>query len=190
MNMKLFGLVSLCGVLAIACGDSGSGGSSSGGSSSGGGSSNGGSNNNGGSSSVTQPTTTVGGGGTGGAPLECDTGEAGDLSAAAGTPEEMVCSACIDCAFGGNCADELTTLQGTPNAQAWFDCVFGDDMAMPPLPGCPDDDPATANVDEFQVCLDGCDAASPGVQDAYLALLGCAACVECPTNCNAAANCM
>lgn len=188
MNMKLFGLVSLCGVLAIACGDSGT--SGTGGSNSGGGS-NGGDSSTGGTTSVTQPTTnTTGGGGTGGAPLECDTGEAGDLAAMAGTPEEMICSACIDCAFGGNCADELATLQGTPGAQAWFDCVFGNDMAMPPTTGCPDDDPATANVDEFQVCLDMCDAASPGVQDAYLALLSCAACVECPINCNAAGNCM
>lgn len=187
MNMKLFGLVSLCGVLAIACGDSGTS-SGTGGSSSGGGNAGGSSNNSGGSSSVTQPTTTVGGGGTGGAPLECDTGEAGDATQPEGTPAGDICSACITCAVQGNCSDELVAFQGDPNAMTWSNCLFGDGTAA--NPGCPDDDPATANVDEFAVCSDACDAASPGVSTLYIAVLSCAICVECPTNCNAAGNCM
>lgn len=191
MNMKLFGLVSICGVLAIACGDSGSGGSSSGGggSDTGGSSNNGAGTSNGGSTNIGAGTAN-GGSGTGGAPLECDTGVPGDLSAMDGTPEAQTCSDCIDCALGGNCADEIAVFQNDPNAPAWVACVFGDMNAMPPTMGCPADDPATANTDEFQVCLDACNAATPGVMDEYLAALGCAVCVECPTNCNAAANCM
>ncbi|NUP08640.1 MAG: hypothetical protein HOW73_21540 [Polyangiaceae bacterium] len=204
MNLKVVAWMALCGAFAVACGDSGNGGSGGssdggGGSSSDGGSSDGGTANVGGEGSGN--TINVGGGGTGGEPpvLNCDTGEEGDLNAPADTPEGEVCGDCIQCSFGDNCNDELVTFQqepgclppqATPGDTAnWYSCVYGNDMAKPATTGCPDDDPATADVNEFGECFDDCSAQFAPCGDHYNALLSCAVCVECPTNCNAAMYC-
>lgn len=112
--------------------------------------------------------------------VSCDTG-------AMATIDSMECDACIGCAVQGACSEQLAAFQGDPNSGPWADCVFGpQDMSAP---GCPDDKAETADVDEFEVCLKACGDMNPGVEDKYLAVLGCAICGECQNNCDAAANC-
>ncbi len=182
MKFQLFAVVALVGGALVGCKvtttEDGTGGAGGGAGGAGGGE--GGSGNvtsTTGQGPTTTATTTSNGTTTGG--LACDTGE----MAAGDSP---VCDDCVNCALADQCSDELATFQGTPGAQDWVACVFGDQSGMG---GCPDDDMATADVNEFQVCLDGCNMASPGVEEAYLGVLGCAICVECPNNCDAASVC-
>lgn len=120
--------------------------------------------------------------------LDCDTGEAGDAGKPDTDPQGKICSDCVNCAVGGNCADQLSTFQNDPNAQAWLSCEFPDQQTG--MGGCPQDDPSTPNVDEFQQCAMVCDSMYQSAADAYNAVLSCAICQECPTNCNAAMYCM
>lgn len=94
------------------------------------------------------------------------------------------CQACVDCAFAGDCADEISAFNDTPGANEWIVCVFGNQG----MGGCPADDPGT-QADEAQPCLEGCNAAAPDAAAAYANVLGCVVCVQCPNNCDAATNC-
>jgi hypothetical protein len=181
MKLKLVAMIVVCGAVAVACKTSTVDDTSVGGTTS---SSTKASSSSKSTSTSTKASSTATG------TLACDTGQPGDLSSTATQAEQDICNACIQCAFGDACANDLATFQADPNANAWITCVFGDDMAVPPVMGCPADDPATTTVDEFQQCLDACDTMYPGVDMKYLAVLSCAVCQECPTNCNAAGNCM
>ncbi len=126
------------------------------------------------------PTTTSAGPTSTASGVSCDTG----VMAKSDSAE---CDACFKCALQGPCSTERGAYESDPDAPAWQECVFGvKDDAM--KPGCPDDDAATM-ANEFQVCLDACDMATPGVEDKYLGLLSCAICGECPNNCDAASLC-
>lgn len=179
MKLKLFSVLALSGLIAagVACGDTDTDDDGEGGE--------GGSGGQTGTTKTTSTkatgtqTVTTGNGTTATGTPGCDDGTPGDINSQA-------CTDCTDCAFDGECADELAAFQADPNAQVWFECVFGDANMMG---GCPEDDPNTP-ADEFDECFADCGAASPGVEDLYIGALSCAICGECPTNCDAATNCM
>ncbi len=181
MKLKLFGMLTLCGVvsLAVGCKESSSddeGGGGTGGSGSTTGSTTGSTKSATGPATVTGATTAPT---TGTGPGGCDDGTMHTID----SPE---CGDCIMCAGGDACSAELDAYVNNPDAPAWELCVFGDGMMNP---GCPDDDPGTPN-DEFDECLTACSAATPGVEEQYIAFLSCAICGECPNNCDAASVCM
>lgn len=166
MKLKLFAVLALGGLLsaAFACGDSSGDGGSGGSGGSGGGTT---SSTKSATSSTkattgTSPTTTTGTGTTTTSSGGCDDGTPSTI-------DSQLCSDCIDCSLGGNCSDELAAFQGDPDAQAFITCIDP----------CADD-----------ACFDACINQYPSAAQAYLDVLSCAICVECPNNCDAATNCM
>ncbi len=172
-------------VLASACSDStsttstGGGGAAQGGSHQGGGGEGTGAN-------------MTGGMGEGGAVLTCDTGEHGDALADEGTPEEAICSACFNCAIDEGCRDMVVTFQETPgclptteeDTENLLACLNGA-MAVPDFVGC-----AQKPEPEQEACIEDCYTEFSPCGDLLDAVLSCAICEQCPTNCNAEANCV
>jgi hypothetical protein len=135
----------------VQCGGEGGGGEGGGGGSGGGT-----------TASATAGSGTTGSGTTGsGTPTGCDTGTYASI-------DSSTCTACIECSFAANCADELAVFQSAPGAQAYIDCI----------------DPCTTDA-----CFNSCANSYPAASNAYINAVSCAVCVECPYNCDAATNC-
>jgi hypothetical protein len=125
MKFNVLGMVAVCGFLAVACKVETTD-DNAGGNGGEGGSSDGGAG----------ATTTVGGsGGTGGTPVAC-----GDIGCDGSPDPTTNCIACTQ-DVGGDCEAEATAC--TEECGAIFDCINA----------CPEDNPATMEVDEFLSCV-------------------------------------
>ena len=90
-----------------------------------------------------------------------------------GQCEETTVSSCDDCSFGCAervpCSNQANAFHAVGGAEAWLQCA----RACPPDTG----------MHEFRTCMYACNAAYPGVEQAYLPLLDCVACHFCTQGC-------
>lgn len=120
-------------------------------------------------------------------PQGCDTNVPGDM----GTP---VCDTCIQCTANGPCATQFSACAPSTPCDQYWDCLINCDTQCNGDPTCMNNcvgtSPDPNNQCSPQTPQGTCIGDYPSGCNDYIQALTCAVCVQCQTNCNAAAHCI